>query len=80
MPYSARHITLLPAEELLCELLLELADEFYTLEIWITGGWVRDRLLGRSSSNIDIGLSNMTGRQFATALENFVARPGTALK
>jgi hypothetical protein len=29
------------------------------------GGWVRDKLLGRDSSDIDIALDNMLGRDFA---------------
>eukprot|EP00955_Chlamydomonas_euryale_P050729 354635-Chlamydomonas_euryale.AAC.8 len=29
------------------------------------GGWVRDKLLGRESVDIDVALDNMMGRQFA---------------
>jgi tRNA nucleotidyltransferase/poly(A) polymerase len=68
-------VVLLPAEQLLRELLLECAQHFPGLDIWITGGWVRDRLLGIPSSDLDLALSNMTGRAFAEFLQGFSARP-----
>ncbi|KAL2015227.1 hypothetical protein VTK56DRAFT_6041 [Thermocarpiscus australiensis] len=68
-------IVLLPAEQLLRELLLESAQHFPGLDIWITGGWVRDRLLGIPSSDLDLALSNMTGRAFGQFLQEFSARP-----
>lgn len=68
-------IVLLPAEQLLRELLLECAQRFPGLEIWITGGWVRDRLLGIPSSDLDLSLSKVTGRDFGKFLESFSARP-----
>lgn len=33
----------------------------------VAGGWVRDRLLGLSSDDLDIALSDCTGKQFADA-------------
>ncbi|KAI1748272.1 putative poly(A) polymerase [Xylaria castorea] len=68
-------IVLLPAEKLLRELLLECAQHFPGLEIWITGGWVRDRLLGIPSSDLDLALSKVTGREFGKFLEKFSAEP-----
>ena len=32
---------------------------------FVAGGWVRDKLLGKSSNDIDIMVDNMTGEQFA---------------
>ena len=46
------------------------------LEIRFTGGWVRDKLLGLESSDIDVALSTMTGFQFGIALQDFVSRKG----
>lgn len=46
------------------------------LEIWFTGGWVRDKLLGIRSSDIDATLSTMTGIQFGTALDVFLQDHG----
>ncbi|KAH9993924.1 putative poly(A) polymerase [Xylariaceae sp. FL0662B] len=72
-------ITLLPAERLLRQLLLDCREHMRKsqiasasdLEIWITGGWVRDRLLGIPCSDIDIALSTMTGGQFGRFLADY---------
>jgi hypothetical protein len=37
-------------------------------ELRVAGGWVRDKLLGRPCDDIDIALSNVTGKVF---LEHF---------
>ncbi|KAG6106697.1 hypothetical protein E4U31_000634 [Claviceps sp. LM219 group G6] len=75
-----RTIDLLPAEQLLRELLLECAQHFSGLQIWIAGGWVRDRLLGIPSSDLDLALSKVTGREFGMFLESFSARPEIGAK
>jgi tRNA nucleotidyltransferase/poly(A) polymerase len=38
----------------------------------IAGGYVRDRLLGKESSDIDIAISNMSGEDFANLVLNYV--------
>jgi hypothetical protein len=70
-----------PAEELLRRLLLACRDSIISsgndvtnLDIWFVGGWVRDRLLDRQSSGIDVALSSMTGIHFGQALENYLQR------
>ncbi|OAQ98094.1 hypothetical protein LLEC1_00803 [Akanthomyces lecanii] len=68
-------IELLPAEQLLREFLLECSQFAPGLEIWITGGWVRDRLLGIPSSDLDLALNNLTGNEFVKVLRAFSARP-----
>ncbi|KAK2608397.1 CCA tRNA nucleotidyltransferase, mitochondrial [Conoideocrella luteorostrata] len=70
-----RTIELLPAEQLLRELILECARHFPGLEVWIAGGWVRDRLLGITSSDLDLALSKVTGREFGKFLEGFSSKP-----
>lgn len=40
-----------------------------------TGGWVRDKLLGVGSNDIDVGISNMTGYQFGLALKEYLDFP-----
>lgn len=74
-------IDLSPAEELLRRLLLDCRDHIVynsngstDLDIWFTGGWVRDKLLGGESQDIDVALSSMTGAQFGEALEDHFAR------
>ena len=34
------------------------------LTLRIAGGWVRDKLLGKESDDIDIALDNMSGEEF----------------
>lgn len=72
-------ISLLPAEELLRKLLLDCRKNMAPsskLEMWFTGGWVRDKLLGIQSNDIDATLSSMTGMQFGTALDDFLRTHG----
>lgn len=42
------------------------------LETRITGGWVRDKLLGRPSHDIDIAVNRITGLEFAEALNEYI--------
>ncbi|KAL9568443.1 hypothetical protein ACKAV7_007493 [Fusarium commune] len=71
---QATTIDLLLAEELLRDLLLGCRQQLATpdLEIWITGGWVRDRLMCIPCSDLDIALSTMTGVQFGNLLTEFL--------
>ena len=41
-----------------------------TTELRVAGGWVRDKLLGIDSDDIDISINNMTGKKFATILKS----------
>lgn len=38
----------------------------------ITGGWVRDKLLGQGSHDLDIAINIMTGEQFAIGLNEYL--------
>lgn len=38
------------------------------VELRITGGWVRDKLLGKESNDVDVAVNVMTGEEFATGL------------
>ena len=77
-----RQINLLPIEELLERLLLDCRATLPSskaaseLELRFTGGWVRDKLLGIQSHDVDVALSSMTGMQFGAALEQFVSKEG----
>ncbi|KAF2458994.1 hypothetical protein BDY21DRAFT_339476 [Lineolata rhizophorae] len=50
------------------------------LELRITGGWVRDKLLGVDSQDIDIGINKMTGYQFGLKLKEYLEQPDKAAK
>ncbi|QLL34929.1 hypothetical protein HG536_0H03040 [Torulaspora globosa] len=42
------------------------------LTLRISGGWVRDKILGRESHDLDISINVMSGEQFATQLSRFL--------
>ena len=44
-------------------------------ELRFAGGWVRDKVLGLSSKDIDVAISNMTGCEFGSLLKQFVELP-----
>ena len=46
------------------------------LTLRFTGGWVRDKLRGDPSHDIDVGISTMTGFQFGLALQEYLKIPG----
>ncbi|PWW79197.1 hypothetical protein C7212DRAFT_340109 [Tuber magnatum] len=53
------------------------------LVLRFTGGWARDKLLGLQSADLDVGIQNMTGYDFATRLSEHIsantAKYGTKL-
>jgi len=42
----------------------------------VAGGWVRDKLLGKSSADIDIALDCMLGREFAKKVNQYLQSRG----
>lgn len=55
-----------------------LAKEPITLRF--TGGWVRDKLLGVPSHDIDVAINKMTGFQFGLRLKEYLEIPGNPEK
>lgn len=51
----------------------ELANEKLTLRY--TGGWVRDKLLGVPSHDIDVAINKMTGYQFGLRMKEYLELP-----
>ncbi|EGW30732.1 uncharacterized protein SPAPADRAFT_142212 [Spathaspora passalidarum NRRL Y-27907] len=77
------YITLTAPERRVRELLVEYCNYYNTqngigeedqLELRITGGWVRDKLLGNESHDIDIAVNHLTGEQFAHGLSDYVSK------
>ena len=82
-------IQLTPLENTLKSLLLDVADYIRERAIAkggneanapctvlrFTGGWVRDKLLGIDSHDIDVGINNMTGYQFGLLLKDYLDIP-----
>ncbi|KAL6248357.1 CCA tRNA nucleotidyltransferase, mitochondrial [Rhinocladiella similis] len=75
-------LSLTPAEKLFRQCLLDCRTEMQSvsgmkdLELRWTGGWVRDKLLGVQSHDIDVALSTMTGLQFGHAMQVFMKQNG----
>ena len=40
----------------------------------VAGGWVRDKILGRPSDDIDIAVDSMSGFEFATLLDEYLKK------
>ena len=64
-------LSLAPRESLLRQCLLDCARTVPPLEIRFAGGWVRDKLLGRNSDDIDVALSTMSGKEFGEIFLKF---------
>ncbi|KAI7502971.1 poly A polymerase C-terminal region-like protein [Hortaea werneckii] len=56
----------------------ELASQPITLRF--TGGWVRDKLLGVESHDIDVAINKMTGYQFGLRLKEYLEQPDNLAK
>ncbi|QDS73276.1 hypothetical protein FKW77_004941 [Venturia effusa] len=75
---AAHHIEKHPSQEQNAALPTELAQA--PLELRFTGGWVRDRLLGVESNDIDVAINKMTGYQFGLRMNDYFQIPGNAEK
>ena len=72
------NITLLPAEKLLQQCLLDCREQICPKpELRFSGGWVRDKVLGLQSHDIDVALDNITGFQFGLQLQEYLQSQGT---
>lgn len=69
----------LPASE---ESQVQLPDELANAKLVLrfTGGWVRDKLLGVESHDIDVAINKMTGYQFGLRLKEYLEIPGNPEK
>jgi tRNA nucleotidyltransferase (CCA-adding enzyme) len=87
MPLACADITLTPREARLRDLLLDVAryiDESKQikerLELRFAGGWVRDKLLGIQSHDIDTAINAMTGYSFSLKMKEFLEHPNNLKK
>ena len=85
-PKMAPSIQLTDKEALLRQLLLDVSSyissrgEFAKPELRFTGGWVRDRLLGSTSNDIDISVNSMTGYRFGMLMKEYLAQAESRAK
>ncbi len=65
-------IELTPIEEKIFDFLMKVKNHFgLSTKLRVAGGWVRDKILGLSSDDIDIALENMTGKQFVDYIKQY---------
>jgi hypothetical protein len=70
-------ITLTDKEKEIFETLIAAAKHANTGTVLrCAGGWVRDKLLGKDSLDIDIALDNMMGREFAEQVNEYLKSQG----
>ena len=68
-------IKLTEEEEKVFEVLKNVAGEMKARPtLRAAGGWVRDKMLGRKSGDIDIALDTVTGAEFAEAVKEYLSR------
>ena len=69
-------ITLTEKEKELFALLMSVAHEGFVKVpvLRVAGGWVRDKLLGRLSDDIDIAIDTLTGKQFTDVLKDYLLK------
>lgn len=75
----ARSIKLEGNEEKLRQLLLKVSKHVNKdsgPQLRFTGGWVRDKLLGAESKDIDIGIESMTGSSFTNSMKEYLEQLG----
>lgn len=67
---------LLTAKEKDIIAVLNKCNEYFNLKstLRIAGGWVRDKLLGLESDDIDVTVDNMTGTEFAVKLNEYLEK------
>ena len=85
-PAMEKRIELTDQEATLRRLLLDVSAYIGTVDdnkqpqLRFTGGWVRDKLLGMTSMDIDVGIDTMTGFKFGTLMKQYLARPEISSK
>lgn len=66
------NIRLTPQEQQLFEFLLDVEKQYECKAVLrVAGGWVRDKLLGRHSDDVDIVLDSMKGKEFADLINTY---------
>lgn len=71
-------LTLTPAERELRDVCVNTADWLRErgqgqFELRFAGGWVRDKLLSRSSHDVDVAIDKMSGYEFAQAMSEYAS-------
>ncbi|RLM98089.1 putative CCA tRNA nucleotidyltransferase 2 [Panicum miliaceum] len=74
-------VELTEKEEQIFRRLLDVVRHFgLGTQLRVAGGWVRDKLLGKDSADIDIALDNMTGQNFCEKVNEYLELIGEEQK
>jgi tRNA nucleotidyltransferase/poly(A) polymerase len=72
-------LVITPAEAKLFDRMRQICrDNNLTTQVRVAGGWVRDKILGGSCTDIDFAFDNMTGAAFAPMFNRFLKLQGEA--
>lgn len=80
--YAAKSIELdpkdiTPTEKRIFDLVLRVVNDYNTgTTLRVAGGWVRDKLLGKDSKDIDFAIDNMSGEKFARLVNKWMKEHG----
>jgi tRNA nucleotidyltransferase (CCA-adding enzyme) len=70
-------VTCTPEEEAIFATLLDVVKTYdLPVTLRVAGGWVRDKLLGKNSTDIDVALDCMMGEEFAVKVNEYLAARG----
>jgi tRNA nucleotidyltransferase/poly(A) polymerase len=70
-------VSLTPTERKIFALLQQVVQEKAPeTTLRVAGGWVRDKLMGKDSNDIDIAINNMTGEDFANLVVQYMKEHG----
>lgn len=76
-PPSPTKLPLTPLEERIFRVILEACETFQLRgQVRAAGGWVRDKLLGLESDDLDLVLDQMMGEEFAAAINRYLRSQG----
>lgn len=74
-------IEISPSEQQIFNLLLKInSDNNLGITFRVAGGWVRDKILGKESDDIDIALDKMSGVKFSKFLEKYLNKSPHVIK
>ncbi|KAJ2784674.1 CCA tRNA nucleotidyltransferase, mitochondrial [Coemansia javaensis] len=84
---AAVALALSPKEEEFCSLLARVADSIHEQQpeqprptLRVAGGWVRDKLLGLESHDLDVAVDRMSGFELAQRVNAYLAAQGQAVR
>lgn len=68
-----QRINITPQEQQIFDLLLDVVEKKTSDTVLrVAGGWIRDKLLGKDSNDIDISINNMSGEDFANLVVQYM--------